>query len=169
MKNQNIVFYFKPLLLLLFTIMLFSCEKDSVEEKVTIKKVSLNQFFTMEPGDIVQFSEPFQYSLMLEGFEDFAKQENTLATATAKFKYTVNNGFGGLLLYVAQDQGGEGPISFFSGCSAAKISDGNNGIVDVFFIIDEVTFKEDAFKFSFSKIRLKMILKESNPEYFCTF
>lgn len=155
--------------LLICSFVLSSCEKDSTEKKEVFKDVALGEFFTMEPGDIVRFQEPFDFLLTLNGFDDFSKQENTLATATANFDFVNSNASGGLILYVAQDQGAEGPISFFSGCSPSKIGYGLNTLIDVFYIIDEVMFKEDATKFSFTNIRLKIILKESDPNYFCVF
>lgn len=160
---------FGRLVLVVCSFVLSSCEKDSTEKKEIFRDVVLGEFFTMEPGDMVRFQELFDYRLTLTGFDDFPKQENTLATATANFEYISSNEAGGLILHTAQDQDGEGPISFFSSCSPSKISYGGSAFIDVFYIIDEVMFKEDATNFSFTKIRLKIILKESDPNYFCFF
>lgn len=147
---------------------LSACGNDSAEEAEEVRDVSLNQSFTMEPGETVRFTDPFEYRLTLTGFEDFIKQENTLATATAKFIYTISNGFGDLILFVTQDQGDEGPVSFFSGCSTGILSDGGSNQLDVFYIVDEVSFEEDATKFRFNKIRFKVVLQETNTNPLCT-
>lgn len=76
---------------------IYSCGKDFPEEDI-FRDVALGESFTMEPGDKVRFQEPFDYRLVLLGFEDFPKQENTLATATANFEYFIPNGSGGLIL-----------------------------------------------------------------------
>ncbi len=140
---------------------IISCQKDNPEDPI-IREVEVGTIFTMVPGETVRLFIPYLYELTLIGFDDFIKAEGSLPSAVAHFEYKIVNGNGGTGLQLAEDQIENGPI-FFSGCTSGKIGGGENDLVPVYFITEEIKFAELPTKFVFKSIRLKIIYNDGTP------
>ncbi|MGB5370257.1 MAG: hypothetical protein WBN18_07485 [Flavobacteriaceae bacterium] len=149
------------LALLIVSIIMLSCSKE-IQEATIIKDVEVGSTFTMVPGETVRLFIPYEFQLTLIRFDDYIKTPDYSPSAVAHFEFKVQNGTGGTGLQLNEDQIENGPI-FFSGCNQGKIGGGENDLVPVFFITEEVKFEEQPTKFIFKSIRFKIIYDDGSP------
>lgn len=154
------------LLLLFFSIFFSSCDTTKSEEIKIIRDIALGESITMVPGEIVRFSEPFNYELTLVSFNDYIKDGNG-PFAFINFESKSVNSQGTLGIQINEDQIENGPI-FFSGCTPSILGDGDTFPFLIYYLTEEIRFEEQATKFIFKSIRFKIILQSSSNQFTCT-